>query len=98
MIARRHRDEKSKLSGVDDNPYYTIEPAPPFEPSPLAPGELFRGPYWSVYLEDETYVLGYISGELAGRFKRLEISKSEADQLMAGAISCESVLLAHGAG
>ena len=85
-------------SDMDDTPFYTIEPAPPFVPSPLEPNELFRGSYWSVYLEDETYVLGYISGELAGRYKRLEISKTEAEQLMAGAISCESVLLAHDAG
>ncbi len=85
-------------SDMDDNPFYTIKSAPPFVPSPLEPNELFRGPYWSVYLKDETYVLGYISGELTGRYKRLSISKTEAEQLMASEISCESVLLAHDAG
>ena len=82
---------------MDDNPYYTIEAAAPFETSPLAPNELFRGPFWSVYLENQTYVLGYISGELAGRYKQLEISEFEAQQLIKGEVSCESVLLWHGA-
>ena len=76
----------------------TIEPAPEFRPSPLEPNELFRGPYWSVYLENETYVLGHISGEHGGGFKRLAISKREAEQLMAGQTSCEDVLIAHHAG
>ena len=83
---------------INDNPYYSIRPAPQFEPTPLEPNELFRGAYWSIFLEDQTYILGYISGELAGRFKRIAISQHEAEQLMAGAVSCESVLLRHGAG
>ena len=77
--------------------YFTIHPAPKFEPTPLAPGELFRGDSWSVYLEEQTYILGYVSGELAGRFKRITISPREAQQLMAGEITCESVLIGHGA-
>ena len=76
---------------------FTIQPPPKFEPSPLAPDELFRGDYWSVYLEDETYILGYVSGELVGRFKRIAILPREAEQLMAGAVTCESVLIAHDA-
>ena len=82
---------------MDDNSYYSIEPATPFVPTPLQPNELFRGPYWSVYLQAETYVLEYISGELAGRLKQLEITQAEAERLMAGEISGESVLLAHDA-
>ena len=82
----------------DDNPYYSLAPAPQWEPTPLQPGELFRGDYWSVFLENQTYVLGFISGELAGRFKRIAISPGEAEQLMAGEITCESVLLRHNAG
>lgn len=82
----------------DDNPYFTIQPAPKWEPTPLAPNELFRGEYWSVYLENATYILGYILGEMAGRFKRIAISEAEARQLMAGAVTCESVLIRHDAG
>ena len=82
---------------MDDNPYYKIEAAAAFAPSPLEPNELFRRPYWSVYLENQIYILGYISGELAGRYKRLQISKTEAQQLMAGEICCESVLISRGA-
>ena len=78
--------------------YFTIQPAPEFKPTPLEPGELFRGEYWSVFLEDEAYILGYISGELAGRFKRIAILQSEAEQLMAGEITCETVLIRHDAG
>ena len=77
--------------------FFTIKPAPQFEPTPLEPGELFRGEYWSIYLEDKTYILGYVSGELAGRFKRIAISQTEAEQLIAGEVSCESVLIRHGA-
>lgn len=82
----------------DNNPYFSIHPAPRFEPSPLADNELFRGEYWSVYLENQTYVLGFISGELAGRFKRITISQDEAEQLMASEVTCEQILLAHDAG
>ena len=77
--------------------YFTIQPAPKQEPAPLEPTEIFRGEFWSVYLEDETYILGYVSGELAGRFKRIAISQNEAEQLMAGAVTCESVLIQRGA-
>ncbi len=80
-----------------DDDLFTLEPAPNFEPTPLAPNELFRGEFWSVFLENQTYILGFVSGEMAGRFKRITISQSEAEQLIAGAVTCESVLIRHGA-
>ena len=58
----------------------------------------FAGRFGRFTSKTQTYVLGYVSGELAGRYKRLQISKSQAEQLMAGAVSCDDVLLAHGAG
>lgn len=82
----------------DNNPYFTIQPAPKWEPAPLEPNELFRGDYWSVFLEEQTYILGFISGEMSGRFKRIAISQSEAEQLMASEVTCESVLIRHNAG
>ena len=83
---------------MKDDSYFTIQPAPKFAPTPLAPNELFRGDYWSIFLENKAYVLGFVSGELAGRFKRISISEAEARQLMAGEVTCESVLIRHDAG
>lgn len=82
---------------MDDKAFFTLQEPESIEISPLAPDELFRGPFWSVFRDGETFDLGYLSGELAGRFKRIKISEAEARALMAGKTSCDSVLLAHGA-
>lgn len=86
---------------MNDNPYFTLGPKvdpSQFVPTPLEPNELFRGDYWSIYLEDGVYVLGFMSGELAGRFKRVTISRENAEALMKGEVSCESLLRKLGAG
>lgn len=83
---------------MEDNPYFQIVPPEPFVPSPLAPNELHRGDWWSVFLENEGTVLEWISGEFQGRLKRIVISKDEAQRLIADEVSADEVLRAHNTG
>lgn len=62
----------------------------------LAPDEVSRGEYWSVYRRGGRDVLSYLSGEQGGVEKQIDISAEESAGLAAGALDAEAVLIAHG--
>lgn len=80
------------------DPLYTTLPMPEWKSTPLLPNELHRGDWWSVFREGEGYALEWVSGELAGRLKRIPIESEEARRLVAGEITPDEVLRAHGTG
>lgn len=54
------------------------------------------GNTWSAWKINANFVLEYISGELAGRIKRISITETEYQKLVEKKISVEQVLGAHG--
>lgn len=46
---------------------------------------------WSVRKQGERFIFEYISGELAGSLKVIEVSDADAQQLMASQISAEEI-------
>lgn len=86
---------------MDDNPYFTlgakVDPSQtPFVPTPLHPNELFRGEWWSIYLEGGAYILDFMSGELSGRTRRVTVAREDAEALMRGDAKAEDVLRKYG--
>ena len=43
-----------------------------------------RGPSWSVSKINDKYIFEYVSGEVTGKLKRHEITKSDFDELSTG--------------
>ena len=56
-----------------------------------------RGDSWSIIQKDQKYVLEYISGELAGRKKSIEISQEDAQRLANDEATIDEILIAYGA-
>ena len=84
---------------MDDNPYFTLGPEidpSQFVPTPLEPNELFRGEWWSIYLEGGAYILDFMSGELSGRNRRVTVTRDEAEVLMSGDVKADDVLRKYG--
>ncbi|RJG12038.1 hypothetical protein D3879_01545 [Pseudomonas cavernicola] len=67
------------------------------EKKSLASEDEFFGPFWSVRKTGDNFVLRYISGEVGGRLKELEITKEEFEFIRNGEIDINSVLLKYGA-
>lgn len=63
------------------------------------PGTIVKGDFWSVLLRGDRYVLDYISGEIGGRARQLEISEAEARTLSVGDNQAAiAIINAHGGG
>lgn len=52
---------------------------------------------WEAWAENDNFYLQYISGELAGRLKKIQISLEEFENLKHGKTTDAAILLAHGA-
>lgn len=52
---------------------------------------------WEAWLENDNFYLQYISGEHAGRLKKIQISLEEFENLKHGKTTDAAILLAHGA-
>ena len=63
---------------------------------PHEPGELFRGAWWSVYLENGRYEFNFLTGHIAIYEKRIPITEEEANQLIAGELDPQALLRAYG--
>jgi hypothetical protein len=55
------------------------------------------GHAWQAWIDSNQYYLEYISGELAGRLKKIQISFKEFEDLKLGLTTCDAILLIHGA-
>lgn len=56
------------------------------------PGEIARGDYWSIVREGDDYVLCYLSSELLGRERRLQLHEREARDIADGRTPVEFYL------
>jgi hypothetical protein len=54
------------------------------------------GPAWSVRREDGKYFFEYISGELAGRQKQIEITAADYDAARGGEIDGDGLCVKYG--
>jgi hypothetical protein len=79
------------------NLYYTETPDIYPEKLPDFPIDGIRGHAWSAFPENGKYIFEYISGELAGRLKKIQISLEEFENLKHGRTTDAAILLAHGA-
>jgi len=57
----------------------------------------FFGSSWSIKREKDRFVLIYISGELAGRLKELEITKDEFESVRDGRLGVDELCLKYDA-
>lgn len=53
------------------------------------------GDAWSAWKADAVYLLEYVSGELTGRIKQVEITGDEYQQLQMKQMTVAQVLVAH---
>ncbi len=65
----------------DDNPFVRVQPASPASEAPPGPDTVARGTGWELVRRDGRNVLDFISGEMAGGGRTLELSEEEAAQL-----------------
>jgi hypothetical protein len=77
---------------IKDNPYFKIVPAVPFVPHAPAADEILHGDFWSLHLRDGAYYLEYVSGELAGRAKSLQVTKADFESIRDGVLTIDHVL------
>lgn len=56
----------------------------------------FFGPSWSVKREKDKFLLVYISGELAGRLKKLEITGEEFEFVREGKLDANKLCIKYG--
>lgn len=85
----------------DDNPYVTVTPgsAPAGVSAPKA-GELAHGSFWTLVDGPEGPVIDYVSGEIAGRRRRLSLSAADAQRLQRSPddATATAILIEHGQG
>lgn len=71
-----------------------VDPAPP---TGTERRDFFaRGDSWSIVQNSEKYILEYISGELAGRLKTIEISLEDARRLADDDTNVDDILIKYG--
>ncbi len=80
---------------IKDNPYFKIVDAETVETVSKPKDMILSGDSWSVHLRQKKLFLDYVSGELAGREKSLEITKEEYEALKDGSLTIDSILIAH---
>jgi len=59
--------------------------SPPEAPAPPRPGEIARGPWWSIRREGDDWLLCYLSADLHGREKRVMLTEAEARSVVGDA-------------
>lgn len=55
----------------------------------------FVGDEWSIRKVDSRYIFEYISGELAGMAKSIEVTQSDFELAAAGQISCDELCIKY---
>ena len=75
--------------------FYEERPLPYSDPPDSTDDEFF-GHAWSVRHENEKYLFEYISGELAGRQQRIEITKADYGAARAGEIDGDGLCAKYG--
>jgi hypothetical protein len=55
------------------------------------------GGAWEAWIKSNEYYLEYISGEHAGRLKKIQISLQEFEDLKLGMTTCDAILIIHNA-
>ena len=69
---------------ISDNPYFKIIPGKIAGAKKNAENTILEGESWSVYKVEDRILLEYVSGELAGREKSIEITEAEFSKLQSG--------------
>lgn len=82
---------------ITDNPYFKVVAAKPIEVCQKNADEILSGDSWSAYLRNNNYDLEYLSGELAGRAKKIAITGEEFEGLENGSLTVDDILIAHNA-
>ena len=72
------------------NPY-TMKPGKYSNKKNISTEDEFFGDSWSVLKTGDKYYFEYISGELQGKLKKVEISKESFDEVRVGNFSFEEV-------
>ncbi len=81
------------------NKYYDEVPFEYPKDKPVSTEDEFFGDSWSVIRKpDGKFLLQFISGELAGRLKTIEISELEFNQVKAGLLSIDELCLKYSVG
>lgn len=63
----------------------------------ISPGTVLIGDWWELRKLDGKYVFEYVSGELAGRAKKFEITESDFQQLESGKMTDYDLMLKYNA-
>lgn len=77
--------------------YYTIEPGEGYPEAPKNSENEFFGNGWSVKKEAGKYELSWISGELAGRLKTIEITEEDFLSAKDGRLGLNDLLIKYAA-
>ena len=87
----------SDTVGLTNEQIYEERPLTYSDPPESTEDEFF-GNGWSVRRENGQYFFSYISGELAGRAKEIEITKTDYAAARAGEIDFDGLCIKYGVG
>ena len=85
---------------LEQVPGLVLKPGTYPESRSPAPDEVTRGGWWSLHLCAGRYVVEYISGELVGRGKSVDVTVEDANELRASGDDATAIRIinAHGGG
>lgn len=76
--------------------FYNEKPFKYVKPAPATSEDVIVKDGWSVKKDENKYVLDFISGELAGKLKRLEISHRDFELVKKGEIGLDELCAKYG--
>ena len=101
MQASTVSDKRASVGLFDDNRYITVTPGPtPSGVDVPRAGEVAHGSFWTLVDGPEGPVIDYVSGEIAGRRRRLSLSAADAQRLQRSPddATATAILIEHGRG
>lgn len=82
---------------IRDNPYFKLVSGKAPSARKKQIGEILSGDSWFVILIDDILYLEYLSGEIAGKDKKIIINFSDYEGLKDNSLTVDHVLARHGA-
>lgn len=64
--------------------------------APTQDEAILKGPSWRVYEKGGSYLFTYISGEISGKEKSVNISQEDVDALREGSLDQDGVCVKYG--